>query len=285
MLYLGTEITISSLVTEPTHSIIHQSYNSKEGEEPLNGDGFGLAWYAPHLPEEPALFKAVTPAWNNMNLLSLARVTKSSCILAHVRAATPGLPVIQLNCHPFVRGSISFMHNGKVGGFAKIRRRIIERLSDAAFESIEGSTDSEYVFALFLDQYSAQDQGLAKSERLARALGATIKEVNSIVDEAGIEDASFLNLAVADGTSAVVCRYVSCGSKRANTLYIHTGSSFSCVDGLYTMAEPDKGTHAVVVASEPLGSNSEWTVVPESSMVVIESGTGVVMRPIQAPPA
>ena len=280
MLYLGTEISISSLVTEPTHSIIHQSYSSKEGEEPLNGDGFGLAWYAPHLPEEPALFKAVTPAWNNLNLLSLARVTKSSCILAHVRAATPGLPVIQLNCHPFVRGAISFMHNGKVGGFSRIRRRIIERLSDSAFESIEGSTDSEYVFALFLDQYSSVDPALTRGEALAYALKATITEVDSIVEAAGIDDPSYLNLAVSDGLSAVVSRYVSRGPKRANTLYVHTGSSFVCVDGLYKMAEPDKGTHAVVVASEPLGTNSEWTVVPESSIVVIESGSVVEMRPL-----
>jgi len=40
--YLGLEIFISSLVTEPHHSIIHQSYHAKERIEPLNGDGFGI---------------------------------------------------------------------------------------------------------------------------------------------------------------------------------------------------------------------------------------------------
>jgi len=40
--YLGPEIFISSLVTEPHHSIIHQSYHAKERIEPLNGDGFGI---------------------------------------------------------------------------------------------------------------------------------------------------------------------------------------------------------------------------------------------------
>ncbi len=71
-LYLGREITISSLVTEPANSIIHQSFHSHERAEPLNGDGFGLAWYAPELTEEPDLFKKVTPAWNNLDLLNLA---------------------------------------------------------------------------------------------------------------------------------------------------------------------------------------------------------------------
>jgi len=75
VLYLGPEITVSSLVTEPEHSIIHQSYMSREREEPLNGDGFGLAWYAPHLTTHPALFKDISPAWNNDNLREMAALT------------------------------------------------------------------------------------------------------------------------------------------------------------------------------------------------------------------
>ncbi|MCB1034925.1 MAG: class II glutamine amidotransferase, partial [Acidobacteria bacterium] len=99
-LYLGDEILVSSLVTEPSNSIIHQSFHSHLREEPLNGDGFGVAWYIPG-GTEPAVFKEVNPAWNSLNLHSLARVTRSHCLMAHVRAASPGLPVTQLNCHPF----------------------------------------------------------------------------------------------------------------------------------------------------------------------------------------
>ena len=87
VLYLGQEIGVDSLVTEPKNSIIHQSYHSHEREEPLNGDGFGVAWYVPG-HDEPALFRNVTPAWNDINLLHLARVTRTRCVLAHVRAAT-----------------------------------------------------------------------------------------------------------------------------------------------------------------------------------------------------
>ena len=42
VMYLGPEITMSSLVTEPSHSLIHQSMKSRERPEPLNGDGFGV---------------------------------------------------------------------------------------------------------------------------------------------------------------------------------------------------------------------------------------------------
>ncbi len=52
-LYLGSPIHVSSLITDPANSIIHQSFHSHEREEPLNGDGFGLAWYVPELTDEP----------------------------------------------------------------------------------------------------------------------------------------------------------------------------------------------------------------------------------------
>ncbi|HEU4420371.1 MAG TPA: class II glutamine amidotransferase, partial [Planctomycetota bacterium] len=70
-MYLGPTIRLSSLVVEPRHSIIDQSFHSKGQEEPLNGDGFGIAWYVPDVDSEPALFRSVTPAWNNTNLLEL----------------------------------------------------------------------------------------------------------------------------------------------------------------------------------------------------------------------
>src|SRR5215831_18459952 len=154
VIYLGPEITVSSLVTEPSHSLINQSFNAEEREEPLNGDGFGVAWYAHALSETPALFKDISPAWNNQNLLSVARVVRSDCILAHVRAASSDLPVTQLNCHPFVWQELAFMHNGDLGGFREMRRAIIELLSDDAFAWVKGSTDSEHIFALFIDHYA-----------------------------------------------------------------------------------------------------------------------------------
>ncbi|TFG64224.1 MAG: class II glutamine amidotransferase, partial [Gemmatimonadales bacterium] len=58
VVYIGEEIRISSLITEPVNSIIHQSFHSHERDEPLNGDGFGLVWYPPSLTENPALFRS-----------------------------------------------------------------------------------------------------------------------------------------------------------------------------------------------------------------------------------
>ncbi len=281
VLYLGTEITVSSLVTEPANSIIHQSFHSHEREEPLNGDGFGLAWYVPEMSEEPVLFKDVTPAWNNLNLLNLARVIQSSCILAHVRAASPGLPVIQLNCHPFSWGSFAFMHNGTVAGFASIRRTLLGRLSDEAFQSISGSTDSECVFALFADHYRRAGKGQCRTEALVTALIGAIADVEELTQEAGVEEPSLLNLAVTNGTCAVISRYISGGSQKANSLYVHSGSRYLCTDGLCRMVEPGSRNKAVIVASEPLSQDKGWKRVQPNSLVVVHQDLRLDMRTVE----
>ena len=143
--YLGPPMPISVLVTDPHNSLIHQSFAAEDRPEPLNGDGFGLAWRTPS-HSELGLFRSLTPAWSNANLRHLSRVTQSDCILAHVRAASFGLEVSQSNCHPFTRGKFSFMHNGEIGSFCRIRRRLCALLSDDSFEGLRGSTDSEVFF-------------------------------------------------------------------------------------------------------------------------------------------
>ena len=58
VLYMGRPLRLELLTTLPSHSIIHQSYHAVERKEPLNGDGFGVAWYAPKHSADPAAFRA-----------------------------------------------------------------------------------------------------------------------------------------------------------------------------------------------------------------------------------
>ncbi len=279
-MYLGDEITLESLVTEPVNSIIHQSFHSKEQEEPLNGDGFGVAWYVPDRSETPALFKDVSPAWNNLNLLNLATVTSSTCILAHVRAATPGFPVTQLNCHPFTWSRYAFMHNGRVARFRSIHRRLLERLSDDAFHQIQGSTDSEHVFALLADHLRRQPDSHDGASPLAQALAKTIRDLEQLRSEAGIDDPSLLNLALTDGRSAVVARFISDTPEKANSLYYRVGKRFRCDDGICQMLN-DEGRGAVIVASEPLTWEKDWIPVAPNCFVIVSPDSSVAVTPIE----
>ncbi len=305
VLYLGSELTVSTLITDPAHSIINQSFHSKERSEPLNGDGFGLAWYVPRMTEEPAVFKDITPAWNNTNLQNLARVTKSPCILAHVRAATGGFPVTRLNCHPFTSGPFSFVHNGSVRGFHAVRRELLGRLSEDSFRSIEGTTDSEYVFALFMDHYKKINpcEKMERSRAMALALEAAILEIEEFTSGVEGQARSFLNVAITDGSSAVASRYVSpyvspdTRSSQdtreispAASLYVHVGSTFACAgkgEDVTEAPETDvngKRARAVVIASEPLNSDPDWQKVTENHMVVLGSDLTVQYTALGSPP-
>lgn len=88
---------------------------------------------------------------NNENLARLSCKIISPLVFAHVRAAYPGMPVSEQNCHPFQWGRYIFMHNGVVGGFGRIKRRLLGLLSDAAYNSIQSfHSDSAVCFAVFL---------------------------------------------------------------------------------------------------------------------------------------
>ncbi len=282
VLYQGSEITVSSLVTIPSNSLIHQSFDNQEREEPLNGDGFGIAWYAPEISGEPALFRSVSPAWNNHNLRHLARVTRSRSILAHVRAATPGLPVTQLNCHPFSWGPFAFMHNGHVGGFRQIRRRLLGRLSDEAFELIAGSTDSEHLFAVFADRYRQLDGG-GRLKRMARALSAAIADVEELRRAAGVEQPSQLNLALSDGGAAVATRFTSGDPETANSLYVQVGRRYVCEGTTCRMVDPEDGRGAVIISSERLSDDPGWDKVPPNHLVMVGEDSTVGLLPLEVP--
>ncbi len=277
-LYLGPTIRLSSLVVEPEHSIIAQSFQSKSQEEPLNGDGLGIAWYATGLAKEPALFRSVTPAWNNNNLLELARVVESHLIFAHVRAATKHGGQSEANCHPFKSGRHAFMHNGDIGDFARLRRPLLASLGDPAFQVIQGSTDSEHLFALVVDELpNAQGAGAAP---LAAALERTVARVVALAKAHGNGEPSYLNLALSDGDSAVACRFTTEADYAGESLYVHTGRVYVCHKGVCKMLAPDRGRGCVLVSSEPLSQDPGWDEVPRNSLVLIEPDGTTAMRPL-----
>ena len=284
VLYLGPPLVLSNLITEPANSMIHQSFHSHERKEPLNGDGFGVAWYQHELSDEPGVFRSITPAWSNHNLLDLARVTRSTCILAHVRAATPGMAVTETNTHPFAWGPYAFMHNGEIGGFHQIKRRLLASLSDEAFDRIGGTTDSEHFFALLGDRLRERTAGPGddrlRVEEIGAALTAATADVRALTAPLGRP--SYLNVAVTDGRRAVVCRYTDGAPEDAPSLYLHTGKRYVCEDGRCRMIEPERDHHAVLVCSEPLSDDPGWSRVPVNHQVLIHRDRAVDVRPMTA---
>jgi predicted glutamine amidotransferase len=270
--YLGDPIWLSEFLTAPSHSLIRQSYRAKMCSTPLSGDGFGMVWYPLGSRSAPGRLRVAEPAWNNLNLLDVARGTQGSLIMAHVRSATVGVGVAERDCHPFVVGNLAFMHNGSVARFAQIRRVLLSRLSDESFGTITGVTDSEHVFALFQDHYRKQaSRGV---DALAAALRSTILEVLELSADAGCEETTVLNIAVADG-DAIVCSRVARGDGRDGSLFYREGGRYCCAGGACTMDRQPEGEQAAIVTSEPLSAEGVWDEVPTDSLALLEKGQAI----------
>ncbi|XOV94385.1 MAG: class II glutamine amidotransferase [Bacteroidota bacterium] len=269
--YMGKPIVLSSLITEPRHSLIHQSFASRERDEPLNGDGFGLAWYNHSLSNQPALFKSVSPAWSNNNLQEICSNIKSTCIMAHVRAATQSRIVSESNCHPFKWEQFTFMHNGDVGGFSRIKRALLGMLSDDAFNHIKGTTDSEHFFALLIDELH-QLGGLEPHDRLATGMIKTIRKVTALTKEYAPDEHSYLNFVISDGHLALAVRYTTDLPEHADSLYLNIGKSYHCEGGVCYMKEPGDHEKSVIISSEPLSKDPGWEKIPVNSMILVNEG-------------
>lgn len=157
-------------VTE--HSLIAQSIRSLQSIAGSNGDGFGLGWYGEH--PEPGLYRETRPAWSDENLRDLCRHLRSHLFFAHVRAAT-GTAVTRQNCHPFARSQWMFMHNGFVGSWNRLRRKVEALIPDAYYPSRLGSTDSEAVFLAIMGAGLDSDP-VGATHRVLRSLAGLVNE-------------------------------------------------------------------------------------------------------------
>jgi glutamine amidotransferase len=254
--YKGAPIQIADLLIKSDNSLIVQSINAKESVKPVNGDGFGVGWYPVHNDHEPGVFKSIEPAWSNQNLRSISEKIVSRCFFAHVRDATIGMPVTQVNCHPFKFGKYLWMHNGFIDSFKLIRRHLMQDLSDDAFNIIEGSTDSEFSFAYFLNLLGLNEN--ASVENLAENMMTMIERLRAALNHLEITSHSMLNFAMTDGENIILTRAIAGMDREAPTLYY------------------SETNDAVIFASEPLNKlRNSWEKLPTNSVFVINKHNSI----------
>lgn len=278
--YMGTPVIIDKLLYQPKNSLIHQSINAKELEEPLNGDGFGIGWYAREVNNEPVTFVSVHPAWSNRNLRNLAPKIRTDCLVAHVRAASVG-EVSESNCHPFQYKDILMAHNGGVENFSAIKRKIREPLTDELYNWIKGQTDSEHIFAYLLNDL-LRNQKVITPDAVVHAFESTFSALKKMMFENGIKDAAYLNMAFTNGSFIVGTRYVTDPKEEPLTLYHSEGSRYVVEDGITHLMAPADNDQAVLVVSEKLSDDKDWTLIPPNHFVIVENSLNVKIRPVKA---
>lgn len=284
LIFKGEPIGLSHLITKPSHSIINQAFDSRLrlDARPINADGFGVA---------------------NRNLHRLAEKIRSPLVFAHVRASTTGA-LSEENCHPWAYGSLLWMHNGHVPGFIKFKRHLQNELCEEFFHFPQGSTDSEWIFALFLNELSKladPKSACFPYATLKDTMLITIQKVKNWWAQAGVQEPCLLNFAITDGRSVVATKYVTSLTQEAASLYFSTGTSFEANErdqrylgpsyleddhqsrpaAQYRMRKYDKREKIVLIASEPLTfEKSDWLEVPCQTLIVVTPKMNVLQFPI-----
>jgi glutamine amidotransferase len=158
------------------------------------------------------------------------------------------------------------MHNGNIGGWKYVKRPLADSLRDKWYLEVQGGTDSEWAFALFLDTLdkegidpSSNPQGGFGPKALKKVMLKTISRINEFVkaipaDAPDVDTRSLMNFAVTDGHTVVCTRYVSSKTDEAASLYFSSGTNWKegKEKGCFKMERYDKGADIVLVASEPL---------------------------------
>ncbi|MBM3600451.1 MAG: class II glutamine amidotransferase [Alphaproteobacteria bacterium] len=261
--YSGRPVAMDTLLFKPGNSLIRQSLSAQRSIVPTNGDGFGLGWYA-DLPE-PGVFRDTMPAWNDANLRSLSEQIRSPMFFAHVRAST-GTATTRLNCHPFRYENWLFMHNGKIGGYAHIRRDLEQLIPREFYSFREGSTDSELFFYLMLANGLESDAAAAFTKTTATVL--------QVMADNRVIEPFRMTSACSDGKRIVALRYSSDG--QSPTLYWAQGCEIWVEHGEVRFSE---GRGCVLVLSEPLDAvGASWVEISESHLL-IACGGDVQVRP------
>jgi predicted glutamine amidotransferase len=250
--YRGDTIALEHYVTAPAHSLVQQSIRALESTASTNGDGFGLGWYGEH--EEPGMYREVRPAWSDENLRHLCRHIRSHLFFAHVRAST-GTPTTRPNCHPFSHRQWMFMHNGQIGDWSLVRRRVEALIPDSLYGSRVGTTDSEAAFLAILGAGADRDP--------VEAVTGTLAVLTDMVRATGSTAPLRFTSALSDGQNLYAFRYAN--NDTPNSLYYR-----------------EAGGSAVIV-SEPLDQDrTYWKAVPPSHLIISRPGQPVELRPFPA---
>jgi glutamine amidotransferase len=109
-------------------------------------------------------------------------------------------------------GRYIFMHNGGIGGYYKVLRRLLTFLDKFAFDYLMKSgapTDSMVAFAMFLTHMNGDFTSKRSPEQLRTFLDVTIRTIDSVCREEGVNDVTMLNFVLADGDTLLASRFVS----------------------------------------------------------------------------
>jgi glutamine amidotransferase len=141
-----------------------------------------------------------------------------------------------------------FMHNGKVGGWDVMKRRLESAIPDEFYCHRHGTTDSEAIFLMLLAE------GLNHSPK--KAVARTLGRIEAEMRAAGVDEPLRFTSAFTNGVRLFAVRYATSGAPET----------------LYTRRRRDNTGRLLV--SEPLDDGrDDWQAIPPQSFVEVSDET------------
>lgn len=292
--YLGEPVSLDGPLFTAENSLIQQTVSARLMSL-LNIGGFGVAaWNEDSLePSRPYFYKTPAVPVFDRNLKALAEKVQATAAISHVRGVIydPSETVGPQNLHPFrfPQAKVLMAQNGDLYDFGKMRYDLLDHVPHEIARNIEGTTDTEWVYALVLSQLK-DPWGHATADELAAAARSAMTILRGIRDAKGLHTQSPVNLALSDGNSLVATRFCFdygwypdddsfFASEREfdfTTLWYTLGESFSPADDGWSIRHGEKNACALI-ASEPIGEDMmSWFEVPEYSMLIVRREDGEV---------
>jgi glutamine amidotransferase len=282
--YLGEPISLEHVLFETDSSLVRQSYSPRMMATFLNLAGFGMVAWDPRSvrADDPFTYRATALPAFDRNLRGLAAKIAPTCLVAHVRGVTysGNERIAEANLHPFrFRGAgVALAHNGHLREFARMRYDLVRHIGPELARRIEGTTDTEWIYALVLSQL-ADPYGVPDRRELGDATASALRLLRKVRAQHGIDTSSPVNLFLTTGQALVATRFsFDYGWYPDDDVLLETdlpyvslwytvGGEYVQRDGESAMTASD-APRSLLIASEPLTVDiSTWLEVPEYSMI------------------
>lgn len=243
--YLGPPVALGELLTRPPHALVRQSWEPHAAEVRNGQRGRLRRGLVRGRRPGPGRYRRQGPIWADESFDDLARVVRSTALLAAVRDATERDADGEAAAAPFAAGRLLFSHNGAVKGWPGSLAPLAATLPPADLLALAARCDSALIWALVRHR-------VADGDDVPQAVADTVREV------AEAAPGSRLNLLLTDGTTIVATAWG---------------------DTLWYLAEPG---HRTVVASEPYDDDPHWREVPDRTLLVA-TRADVLLTPLKEP--
>ncbi|MDE2563710.1 MAG: class II glutamine amidotransferase [Sphingomonadales bacterium] len=281
--YLGTPVLLDHLLYAPDSSLLNQTIHAQMLAM-LNLAGFGMAAWDPssHMPQSPYRYRTTQVAVFDRNLKELSSKLAVGALLAHIRGVplTSTVQVNEQNVHPFRFNGVplAMAHNGDLAAFRTMRFDLVPHVRPEFAQHIQGSTDSEWIYALVVSALP-DPWRIATADEILAAIRHALGVLREVRATHAIARSSSTNLIFCDGVNLVAVRFtfdfgrfgkgVLQGSSDYLSMWYTFGSDYGLHDGEWKLSGGAASADSLIVASEPLTRDiATWIEVPEYSALV-----------------